>query len=136
MATWTVFNDFSRALAEGLHDFGADAFKIAIASVDPSAQTLYSGITEIAGTGGYTTGGETVTITTPSQSAGTTTITCSESSITWTANASSPTNARYFVLYNVTGGGLIAYIDNGTPIDMTANDIVLSLTSSELLDIG
>ena len=66
MATsaWNKFNDFSEQLVRGVHDFDANTFKIVLTNSAPTAaNTILTDITQITGSGGYTTGGATTTIT-------------------------------------------------------------------------
>jgi hypothetical protein len=74
MATYNKFQDFSEQLARGVHDFDAHVFKIALTNTGPvNTNTILSNITQISAGNGYTTGGNTTTITV-SETAGTTTV--------------------------------------------------------------
>ena len=84
MATsaWNKFNDFSEQLVRGVHDFDANTFKVVLTNSAPTAaNTILTDITQIANGGGYTTGGETTTISIAEVS-GTTTVSGTE--IVWT----------------------------------------------------
>jgi len=120
MATsaWNKFNDFSEQLVRGVHDFDANTFKVALASAAPSASdTQLSQITtQLSTGGGYTTGGETTTITIAEVS-GTTTVSGTE--IVWTGSGAGFGPFRYAVLYNDSStspaDALIAWFDYGSP---------------------
>jgi len=119
MATsaWNKFDDFSEQLVRGVHDFDADTFKVVLASSAPSAtDTQLSDITSQLSTGGgYTSGGETTTISIAEVS-GTTTVSGTE--IVWTGSGSGFGPFQYAVLYNdtATGDPLIAWFDYGSSI--------------------
>jgi hypothetical protein len=117
MATsaWNKFNDFSEQLVRGVHDFDANTFKVVLTNSAPSAgNTVLTDITQIANGGGYTTGGETTTITI-SETSGTTTVSGTE--IVWTGTGSGFGPFRYAVLYNdsstAPADALIAWFDYG-----------------------
>jgi hypothetical protein len=125
MATsaWNKFNDFSEQLVRGVHDFDANTFKVALASAAPSASdTQLSQITtQLSTGGGYTSGGETTTITIAEVS-GTTTVSGTE--IVWTGTGSGFGPFRYAVLYNDTAANdpLIAWFDYGSAISVGAGE--------------
>lgn len=119
MATsaWNKFNDFSEQLVRGVHDFDANTFKVVLTNSAPTAaNTVLTDITQIANGGGYTTGGETTTITI-SETSGTTTVSGTE--IVWTGTGSGFGPFRYAVLYNDSStsplDALIAWFDYGSP---------------------
>jgi hypothetical protein len=53
-------------------------------------------------------------------------------SVTWTQNASNPSNARWAIIYNntVTSNAAVAYVDLGATIDMTAGDLTITWNAS------
>jgi hypothetical protein len=117
MATsaWNKFNDFSEQLVRGVHDFDANTFKVVLTNSAPTAgNTVLADITQIANGGGYTTGGETTTISI-SETSGTTTVSGTE--IVWTGTGSGFGPFRYAVLYNDSStspaDALIAWFDYG-----------------------
>lgn len=119
MATsaWNKFNDFSEQLVRGVHDFDANTFKVVLTNSAPTAaNTILTDITQIANGGGYTTGGETTTITI-SETSGTTTVSGTE--IVWTGSGAGFGPFRYAVLYNDSStspaDALIAWFDYGSP---------------------
>jgi hypothetical protein len=147
-----VFNDAKAYLIDG--DFGStDTIKMALITnaVVPTAADAVPGMnagatttyTEVTAGGAYTAGGETldtlanmVLANTPS--AGTMTFDDTGASVTWSQNASSPTDAYYAVVYNSDDTGLeraICYIDLGGPIDMTAGDLTVTWNASGIFTI-
>ena len=126
MATsaWNKFNDFSEQLVRGVHDFDANTFKVVLTNSAPVAtNTILTDITQIANGGGYTTGGETTTITI-SETSGTTTVSGTE--IVWTGTGSGFGPFRYAVLYNdsstAPADALIAWFDYGSAISVGAGE--------------
>ena len=124
MATsaWNKFNDFSEQLVRGVHDFDANTFKVVLTNSAPTAaNTILTDITQIANGGGYTTGGETTTITIAEVS-GTTTVSGTE--IVWTGSGAGFGPFRYAVLYNDTAANdpLIAWFDYGSLISVGAGE--------------
>jgi len=126
MATsaWNKFNDFSEQLVRGVHDFDANTFKVVLTNSAPTAaNTILTDITQIANGGGYTTGGETTTITI-SETSGTTTVSGTE--IVWTGSGAGFGPFRYAVLYNDSStspaDALIAWFDYGSLISVGAGE--------------
>ena len=116
MASYNKFNDFSEQLVEGVHDFGANTFKVALSNSAPIASnTVLADITQISGTNGYTTGGTATTIAV-SETGGTTTVTGTE--VVFTASGGSVGPFRYVVLYNDSAtsplDALVAWWDYGS----------------------
>lgn len=113
MASWTKLSTLSVDLASGVHNFGADALKVALTNASPIAtDDTLSDITQIAATGGYVPA--TVTVTSSAQTAGTYSLVVDP--ISWTASGADFAPFRYLVLYNGTTADkrLIAWIDYGT----------------------
>lgn len=120
MASYNKFNDFSEQLVEGVHDFGANTFKVALSNSAPIASnTVLADITQISGTNGYTTGGTATTIAV-SETGGTTTVTGTE--VVFTASGGSVGPFRYVVLYNDSAtsplDALVAWWDYGSSITL------------------
>jgi hypothetical protein len=126
MATsaWNKFNDFSEQLVRGVHDFDANTFKVVLTNSAPVAtNTILTDITQIANGGGYTTGGETTTVTVV-EASGTTTVSGTE--IVWTGSGSGFGPFRYAVLYNDSStspaDALIAWFDYGSALSVGAGE--------------
>ena len=121
MATFVKFNSFVEALAEKVHNLGADTLKFALTNSAPSAaNTVLANITQIAGSNGYTTGGTAATISSSSQSSGTYKLVLAD--VTFTASGGAMGTFRYVVLYNdtATNDELIGYWDVGSAISLSA----------------
>ena len=120
MASYNKFNDFSEQIVDGVHDFGANTFKVALSNSAPIASnTVLADITQISGTNGYTTGGTATTIAV-SETGGTTTVTGTE--VVFTASGGSVGPFRYVVLYNDSAtsplDALVAWWDYGSSITL------------------
>ena len=109
-------------------DWDTDAIKVALftASYTPAQDTdeLYSGISanEVASGNGYTTGGNAVTTSAPTYTAGTNLSTFDATDpATWTASGAGFA-FRYIVTYDSTSGVLIGYNDYGTTLTLNAGD--------------
>lgn len=116
-SAYNKFQDFSDQLIRGVHDFDANTFKVALTNSAPVAtNTVLADITQISSGGGYTTGGETTTITV-SETTGTTTV--SGTQVQWTGSGGGMATFRYAVLYNDSStspaDALIAWFDYGSP---------------------
>jgi hypothetical protein len=123
-SAYNKFNDFSDQLIRGIHDFDANVFKVALTNTLPvAANTVLADITQIASGGGYTTGGETTTITV-SETGGTTTV--SGTQVQWTGSGAGMAAFRYAVLYNDSTtsplDALIAWFDYGGSINVAASE--------------
>ena len=138
MATYNKFNQFVEDLANAVHNFSTHTFKLALfvpgaptppnaadtdVNTTPSPNQLIatSNINEIAAGNGYTEDGETITITTNSQSGGTYTLAANQ--VVWTAGPAAMANFRYVVLYNISGGAAgtrpaIAWWDYGATVPL------------------
>jgi len=121
MATYNKFNAFVADLANKVHNFGSDTFKIMLTNTAPTAaNAVKADITEISSGNGYSTGGASLTLTSSSQSGGTYSYKATAANPTWTASGNMAT-FRYVVLYNSTAasGNLIAWWDNGSGVSLT-----------------
>jgi hypothetical protein len=120
MASYNKFNQFTKDLIDGVHDFDAHSFKVMLTNTAPTAaNTVKANLTEISSGNGYTAGGTVTTITT-STSSGTAKVTGTD--IVFTASGGAIGPLRYAVLYNdtATNDPLISWWDYGTSI--TLND--------------
>ena len=65
MATYNKFQQFTKDLIDGAHDFDAHVFKVMLTNTVPLAtNTVKANITEISAGSGYSAGGTATTITT------------------------------------------------------------------------
>jgi hypothetical protein len=122
MATFNKFNSFVEALAEKVHNLGADTLKVALSNSAPVAtNTQLSNITQIANGNGYTTGGTTATLTSSAQSSGLYKLVLAD--VVFTATGSMGP-FRYAVLYNdtATNDELIGWWDYGSSITLASGE--------------
>ena len=65
MATQNKFNQFTKDLVDGVHDFDAHTFKVVLTNTAPVAtNTVLANITQISNGNGYTTGGTATSMST------------------------------------------------------------------------
>lgn len=119
--TQAMATSFKKELMEGVHDFTAHTFKVALYTSSASlsaATTAYSATNEVSGTG-YTAGGNTLTVTGGTVSTSGTTAYIDFADSEWT---SATITARGALIYNATAAGnpAVAVLDFGA--DKTATD--------------
>jgi hypothetical protein len=121
--TGTPFECFLEDLAEKVHNLGSDTLKLALSNTAPTHSTddEFADITEITGDG-YVAGGETVTVSTSSQSGGDYSLVTS-GDVSWTSSGTIGP-FRYVVLYNDTSSNdeLICSYDIGSEITLNSGD--------------
>lgn len=123
MASYNKFNCFTYDLL-AKHDFETDVFKIYLSNATPSASADFvrGDLAEIGSGNGYTTGGNTTTITI-STATGVAKVTGTDPT-TWTASGGTIGPFQYAVFYNTTAGGsptsdpLIAWWDYGSAVTL------------------
>ena len=121
-SAWAFTNGGRTSLLNGTFDIDSDTWKMALflsTSNLGSGSTTYAGVTnEVANGSGYTTGGESVTLTL----SGTTTVTVDiTTDPVWTASGG-PITARFAAIYEVSGNILVYSTLDNTPADVTATD--------------
>ena len=120
MATFNKFNSFVEALAEKVHNLQSDTLKVALTNTAPtSADTVWNTTVYPAPTAanGYTAGGNSLTVSSSSQTAGTYKLVIADTVFTSTAGGIGP--FRYVVLYNSTASNaVIGYYDYGSSITL------------------
>jgi len=135
---WQFTNTMRTSLSTGTF-LDADSYKIALflsTSNIGAASTTYAGLTnEHANANGYTTGGNSVTLS----RSGTTTVTFDTTDpAVWTASGGSIV-ARYAVLYEV-GGNVVAYcLLDSTPADVTVtsgNTLTITINASGVFTLS
>lgn len=136
--TWLFTNTGRTSLLNGDFDLDTDTFKIALflsTSNIGAASTTYAGLTnEHANANGYTTGGQSTTVSL----SGTTTVTVDASDVVWTASGGSIT-ARFAVLYEVSGKVLAYCLLDSTPADVTAttgNTLTITINASGVFTLA
>jgi hypothetical protein len=123
-SSFNKFNDFSEQLTRGVHQFATHTYKVALSNTAPTASNVeLSDITQIAGGGGYTTGGNTTTISV-AETSGTTTVSGTE--VVWTGTTGGMAAFRYAVLYNDTATSpskpLVGWFDYGSSLTVLDGD--------------
>lgn len=120
MAAYNKFNQFTKDLVDGAHDFDAHVFKVMLTNTAPVAtNTVKANITEISAGSGYAAGGTATTITTATASG---TAKVSGTNVVFTASGGAVGPFRYAVLYNDTqttpAKPLISWWDYGSSITL------------------
>ena len=131
----TATTSFKVELAQALHNFGPTApntFKIALYTSSASlgsTTTAYTATGEVANGSGYTTGGETLVVSTTPTSSGTTML-LSFSDVTW---AGASFTARGALIYNSTNANRsVAVLDFATNQTGTGNNFIIRFPSSNV----
>jgi hypothetical protein len=101
---------------------GSDSWAVALASAAPGSATFTAGTTDLATGGGYTQGGNSATVSSATQSAGTYKLVLS-SPAQWTASGGGFT-FRYALLVNSTNNIVIGYWDYGSSQAVAAGETV------------
>ncbi len=121
MAAYNKYNQMTKDLIDGVHDFDAHTFKVMLSNTAPNASshTVRANSSELSGGNGYTSGGTATSITT-STSSGVAKVVGSD--VTFTASGGSIGAFRYSILYNDTPSSpadpLIAWWDYGSSITL------------------
>jgi len=131
----TATTSFKVELAQRLHNFGPtspNTFKIALYTSSASlgsTTTAYTATGEVASGSGYTTGGETLVVSTTPTSSGTTML-LSFSDVTW---AGASFTARGALIYNSTNANRsVAVLDFATDQTGTGNNFIIRFPSSNV----
>lgn len=125
MATFNKFNTFTLNLMQGVHDLDSDTLKVLLTNSAPVAtNTVKGNITEITGGNGYTTGGNTLTVTSLTQTSGTAKLVIEDETISASGGSIGP--FRYFVVYNDTAASdeLIGWSDYGSALTLADGESV------------
>lgn len=120
MAVFNKFNSFVEAVAEKVHDLGADQLTLALTNSAPVAgNTVIANITEISYTNLST---RNLTRTSSSQTSGLYKLVVADLTLTSTGGSTGP--FRYVVVYNSTaaGGPLIGWYDYGTALTLNSGE--------------
>jgi hypothetical protein len=140
MATLTSvpFYCFLEDSFEKVHNLGSDTLKMALSNTEPTQATddELVDITEISSGSGYTAGGETVTVSTSSQSGGDYSLVTS-GTVSWTSSGTIGP-FRYVVLYNDTAANdeLICYYDISSAITLNNGDSYTIDVGTTLLSVA
>jgi hypothetical protein len=120
MAVFNKFDSFVEAVAEKLHDLGADQLVIALSNVAPIAtNTQLSNITQVAYTNLST---RNLTRTSSSQTSGLYKLVIADITLTSTGGSTGP--FRYITIYNDTSTNdlLIGWYDYGTSLTLNSGE--------------
>ena len=121
MASFVKYYCATEDLAEEVHNFASDTFKLALTNTAPTlTHTTLSQISELLAGNGYSAGGATITVSSSSQSSGLYKWICSDASITASGGDIGP--ARYAVLHNETANRLVGYWDAGAEFTITSGN--------------
>jgi hypothetical protein len=121
-ASYVKYTAAIEPLLEGINA-GTDTWKIALAATVNIADTTFTaGTTDLATGGGYTAGGNTASITSAAQTAGTYKLVLA-SPTAWTGTGAGFT-FRYAILWDATTNTPVAYWDYGSSVVVTAGDTV------------
>lgn len=124
MATFTLFDDFGYDLGAKVHNLASDSLYLVLTDTAPNQATgsVLTDITQIAGTGGYTTNGTVCgSITWAETSGGSGVWQLTTADVVWTATSGGIPQFRYVVMYNntATNKELIGYLDYGSEVNVT-----------------
>lgn len=126
MASFVKFQPFVENLAEKAFNLGSDTLKVALTNTAPvNTQGVFDPGTNHpppAAANGYTSGGNSVTISSSSQSSGTYKLVLADT--TFTASGGSIGPFRYVILYDDTASNdeLIGYWDYGSSITLLTSE--------------
>ena len=138
----TVFEEFALDIGSEKHNFPSDSLKLGLidSTAAPTAADAsptwgdYSG-NEVSGSG-YVAGGATLCGVTYTEASGVATLD-DTSNVTWSQDASGPTNIYYGVLYNDSeaSDAAICYIDMGGPVSLQNGDVNVTWNASGILTV-
>jgi hypothetical protein len=123
MATFNKFQSFVEAVAEKVHNLGADTLKVMLTNGAPvNTNTVKANLTDISAGNGYTAGGTAASISSSAQSSGTYKLVLAD--VVFTASGGSIGPFRYAVLYNdtATNDELIGWWDYGSSITLASGE--------------
>jgi len=142
----TLFNDFVRQLAEKEIDLADDEYKIALfnstrAPVATESSPVYSTSNEVTGGTSYSAGGAVCSSTMSVTLSGATVDWDASASpaVSWSQDASGPTNIRWGILYNNTAAAkpAAAFIvfGDGSDLSLVSGDISFTFNATAIAQI-
>lgn len=137
----TVFDEAKAYMIDGGWE-SADDIKCAILddTTTPTAADATPALadyTEVETAGTYTAGGTSLgTLGDGVTESGGTMTFDSATNPTWAKDASNATDAHWGLIYHVTTGQAIAFVDLGGPVDMTAGDLTITWNASGIFTIA
>lgn len=141
---WKLYDTAKVNIGDGVIDLGSHTFKIALFQSTSNANTLTNSTlaqltNQVAGANGYTTGGNTLSGVTWTQTGGTATFDATDS--VWTASGGSIT-ARFAVIYDDTSASkalLCVCLLDTAPADVTAtngNTLTIQFNASGIFTLS
>ena len=136
MATYTKFQSFVEALAEGVHNLSSDTLKVAFSNASnvpsASADVKLADITTIVATN---LGDVSLTVSSSSQTSGTYKLVVADKTLT--ASGAVPA-FRYVIIYNDTAANkeLICFFDYGTEVTLASCDTFKLDFGTELFSLA
>lgn len=126
----SMVTSFKVEILNGVHNFSSQTFKIALytssATLDANT-TAYTASGEVASGGGYTTGGEDLSVTTTPTSSGTTAY-IDFADVTWSA---ATITARGALIYNSNAANAaVAVLDFGSDKTSTSGDFTIQFPAA------
>lgn len=126
----SMVTSFKVEILNGVHNFSSQTFKIALytssATLDANT-TAYTASGEVASGGGYTTGGEDLSVTTTPTSSGTTAY-IDFADVTW---SSATITARGALIYNSNAANAaVAVLDFGSDKTSTSGDFTIQFPAA------
>lgn len=124
MATFTLFDEFLKNLANGTIDLDSHTFKAALTNTAPNqgTNTVFADITDLTAGNGYTAAGTALSgVTWAETGAGTGIWQFSFTDPSWTASGGDIATHRYLVIYDDTAASdeLVGYVDRGASAVIT-----------------
>ena len=134
MATYTKFQSFVEALAEGVHNLASDTLKVAFASNAPSASDDVK-LADITTVSVANLDSVTLTVSSSSQTSGTYKLVLADLTMT-ASGAVGP--FQYVILYNDTAANkeLICYFDYGSEVTLASGDTFKLDFGTELFSLA
>lgn len=124
--TFKIFYTAVEKLNEKKIDLGGDVLKVLLTNTAPTQSTgsVKGDITEISAGNGYTAGGNTLTVSSSTQSSGTYKLVIDDLTITASGGSIGP--FRYGVIYSDTSASddLIGYMDYGSSVTLGDGEFV------------
>ena len=137
MPALTLFEHFIEAMAHGKHNLASDTFKLALTNTAPTAgtdETFTPGSLHPppAAVNGYTSGGETLSVTSATQTSGVLKFIVADETITASGGDIGP--FRYGIVYNDTASNddLVGFVDYGSSVTIADGvDFQFDLSESD-----
>ncbi len=125
MASFTKYNTFADEVSKGGHNLQTAVFKLALTNTAPTPATDTVWNTTVAPApaagNGYTAGGNTLTTSSATTTAGTFKLVLADSVFTATAGGIGP--VRYAIIYNSSASNkVVGYYDYGSSITLASTE--------------